>query len=927
MPAVDLESVHAALVHFPITFLISAALVLLIRPKWGKAVEFPLIVAGAVMGLASVLSGLANATVLGTGEEVSLHRTLGLATLAVAMLATAAFRRSRRLAVALTLLAGFLVAATGYFGGELAHPPRRSQSADQQRPPDDRVPAQVAIDARHEEPSVRLKTVGALANLHGPAPRALLETLKDDTNPDIAIAAAAALRDYEIDFGERIVPLFESECFECHGPNRARGGLQLLAREAVLAGGKHGPAVDLKDPDRSLILARLRSTNEDERMPPKHALSAEQIALIKTWVSQGAYTHSVDDSEKRFRRVDAQHLVDAAKHWAYAPPIQPEVPSYEAWGHNPIDGFVLAELQTDGHGPRVEASPAILLRRVYLDLIGRVPSPDEAEAFLKAPSRKAYEQIVDELLATEEYAMARVPRWLDLARYADSYGTGKDRSRAIFAYRDWVTTAIARDLPYDEFVRQQLAGDLLPEATDTQKVATGFLRSGGFSLEGGTDPNEVHHRVLVDQVNTVSTAFLGLTMRCAECHDHKHDALSQRDFYRILAVLNDGENETAAVGLDMRDVSPQLVLTPVKLEHASIAIQKRDALASKCTDGPCRTELEKAQAEVLARSREVVVTPVCESTGARPTTIAIRGDFRAAGARVAPGIPAIFENTPLPEPLNRLSFANWLTSTNNPLFARVTVNRFWEQHFGRGIIDSVDDFGVHGGVPSHPALLDWLAVEFASNGYSRKALDRLLVTSATYRQSSDLRAAPATARPTVDNDDENARLGRGPRVRLDAEVIRDNLLLVGGVLEDVRGGRPSDSDDVNPAPRRTIYERLMRTAPSPMLQNFDLPERQESIGYRSRSSSALQALTLVNAPEFVAAAVALSERARAQATVDEKRIDFLFRSLFVRHATPEEVIAVLAFLREQRRGGVDDGHIWFLVTQALFGLDETVVRL
>jgi hypothetical protein len=892
-------------------------------------------------------------------------------------------------------------------------------------------------------------------------------------------------------------------------------------------------------------------------MPPPSAkipLSPEQKAILTQWIEQGA---------------------PYAEHWAFAPLKKPAIPvvSHSDWEvRNPIDAFILARLEAEGLTPAPPADRATLIRRVSLDLIGLPPTPEEADEFLRDTRPDAYEQLVDRLLASPRYGERWARRWLDLARYADTNGYEKDRPRSIWPYRDWVIRALNADMPFDQFTIEQIAGDMLPGASESQRIATGFHRNTMLNEEGGIDPLEYRFYAMVDRVNTTGTVWLGLTLGCAQCHTHKFDPIPIREYYRLMALLNNADEPTmdvhvpeiaaqrrqiqaridqlldelprrlppkeletlfqewlkterqrtvpwhilrpaeATAHLPILEIQPddsifvmgdqsksdlyRLVfrgaprgITAIRLEalpderlpahgpgrvyyegqpgdfqlselrvlvggkarafrKATASFASGNATIEKAIDGDAQTgwsiaggqgrahyavfELaeplpsgdfevtllfERYYASGLGRFRVSVTTaaqppparvasnqiesllslpddrlspeqreqlrrhfvetspklkrerekieqwrkqmPAFPTTlvlqerppqGPRPTFLHHRGEFLQPTERVDPGVLSILPPLPSQAPANRLTFARWLVSPDHPLTARVTVNRHWAAFFGTGIVRTLQDFGYTGEAPSHPELLDWLASEFVRDGWSVKRLHRLIVTSATYRASSQ-------GHPTTDP----RLLARFPRVRLEAEVIRDTILQAAGILSSKMFGPsvfPPQPATVttegaygalawNPSPgedryRRGLYTFMKRTAPFAMSATFDGPSGEVCLARREISNTPLQALTLLNDVAVIEAAQAIGRDFAQRRDSTDERIEYLFRRCLTRRPTEAERTALLRFLETQRQrfannpesavkfAGPGDSAAeraaWTALARALFNLDEMIVR-
>jgi len=993
--------------------------------------------------------------------------------------------------------------------------------------------------------------------------------------------------------------LLELRCVECHGADEPEGGLTLSAAEGLFRNNKSGrPAIVSGRADKSELLRRVSLADGEQRMPPEgKRLTPDEIALLRTWISEGAVWEA-----RRGRR-----------HWAYQPPRRRPLPEVRdaAWLRNAIDSFVLARLDATGLQPATVAERAQLIRRVSLDLIGLPPDPAEVAAFVADRDPAAYQRLVERLLSSPRYGERWARPWLDLARYADSNGYQADQLRSSWAYRDWVVRAFNRDLPYDQFTIAQLAGDLLPQATIEQKIATGFHRCPTCNVEAGVDPEENRVNQIIDRVNTTASVWLGSTLECAQCHNHKYDPFSMRDYYQLFAFFNNTPLEVAQQGssvtfnfqgpkLDLpldaerslrksrltaeqesidraikdrlqqiagqraaaearllaalrdppewhtlpiasfasaggathefldddsvlvggpkpnRDIytlrvdtqlrgisafrletlthpslpgqgpgrhtaeRPNFVLQDFRVEllpeadasaddplvialHGATAdfAQKgfdpagaiddkpetgwainpqfhkdhratflvTDALPGNGTlrlqfrlrqhHGQGRTigrlrlqalmgdpaavavaaevraalqvadekrndkqravvagyfesrdaelvRLRKRRAAVLQGMKSIkpeTTLVMVEMQQGRASHVLKRGNFLTPGARVQPGFPQVFSpaaqaGSTLP-PQTRLDLARWLVSGRHPLVARVAVNRWWLEFFGRGLVATPDDFGTQGDRPTHPALLDWLAVELVESGWSMKRIHALIVMSATYRQSSRVDAG------LLQRDPYNELYARGPRIRLSAEAIRDNALAISGLLSSKLYGPPvyppqpqqiwrhigrnapkyttSTGDDRF---RRGVYVIWRRSAPYPSFVNFDAPDRAACVISRSRTNTPLQALTLLNDPAYVEMARALVDRLlrdRPRPDVVE-RLRHAFRLCVAREPNSSELRHLVATFHAQRdrfaadRKAADEvagaqvtvdsaeWAAWFQMTSILLNLDETITR-
>jgi len=996
-----------------------------------------------------------------------------------------------------------------------------------------------------------------------------------------------------VDFRRDIQPIFASRCYECHGEKKHKGGLRLDQKAVVFRGGDSGkPAVVPGRIAESRLLQLVGSSDPDDAMPPKgDRLTPAQVRLLQAWIEQGAAWP--DDAS-----------APETKHWAYVSPARPELPAVRRrnWPRNEIDYFVLARLDQEGLRPSPEADRATLLRRVSLDLIGLPPTLEEVDAFLADKSEQAYEKIVDRLLASPHYGERWARPWLDLARYADTQGFEKDDRRSMWPYRDWVIHALNANMPFDRFTIEQIAGDMLPNATRDQKVATGFHRNTMTNTEGGTDDEEFRHEAIVDRVDTTMSVWMATTFGCARCHNHKYDPFATKEYYQFYAFLNntadsdkDDERPTlklptpgqeselkkiqgaiAEVDKRLKTDTPELaearrsweertlaelnkwialdsdeftsrggarlekkddrsilatgenpsndvytviartdlnrvtgieleVLTddslpekssgrqrngnfvlsrfeatlapgvdparaqaivfsragadriedgysvtnlidgkegpgwsvgagdakskaghsayfvvsnrtefagggtlavtlrhdskwpdanigrfrlyvtgeddPTQAPRVSDAVRKALATAASARTGEqneeldrhwrsvapelkgIRDELAKLRKEEADVDRKISRTSVMEELDKpRDTFQLIRGGFLSRGEKVPPGTPAVLHPLPAGQPMNRLTLARWLVDTNNPLTARVTMNRIWAQYFGIGIVETVEDFGTQGEKPSHPELLDWLATEFMRSGWDMKAMHKLIVMSATYRQNSH---------PTpelTERDPYNRLLARGPRVRLEAEMIRDQALAVSGLLSHKLGGpsvMPPQPDGLwqvvysgdkwetsrgEDKYRRGLYTFWRRSMPHPAMTTFDAPTREFCVVKRTRSNTPLQALVLLNDPQYIEAAQALARRILSSPGRDlHERVAYAFRLCLARTPTQKEADR-LAALYQREVANFDEHPIaaanmatsesaaapssmrvselaaWTVVANVLLNLDEMITK-
>ncbi len=691
----------------------------------------------------------------------------------------------------------------------------------------------------------------------------------------------------------------------------------------------------------------------------------------------------------------------SSDHWAFQPIVRPALPNVKnaVWSRNSIDRFILARIEKKGLTTAPIAGDVTLLRRLTLDLTGLPPSLSETERFLADNSPNAYERAVDRMLASPHFGERWGRHWLDGARYADSDGYEGDGQRSLWTYRDWVIDALNRDLPFDEFVVQQLAGDLIERVSVESRVATGFLRAN----KGSSQPGNRDMQGLIDRTNTAGSVFMGLTVGCAQCHDHKIDPISQREYYQLFAFFNNSNDPFLELAtpeeVAERDAHRARQKTlETELEHYEKELAKRvvqsvkeldrlrqvkqgsevEQLISKpwdqldasqrklIRDGLSQLDEEFKQrlqsvADFQDEEPQLVSTLVVdELPQPRTTQIFVRGVFRELGEVVQPNVPRTLPQLVVSESFNRLDLARWLTASNHPLTRRVAVNRIWQQYFGIGIVETDENFGLGGATPSHPNLLNYLADRMVGLGWSLKNLHRLIVLSATYRQSSHIR------QELVERDPRNRLLARQSRLRLEAEIVRDVALASSGLLNDEIGGpnvHPYQDDSVmkgradgrkwemssgSACFRRGMYTHFWRLTPHPFLRAFDIPDANESCTRRQRSNTPLQALTLLNDPWYTEFAIALADRVlRVASTSDEDRIGHVFRFCLSRAPEVEESTILNQLLVKQREslsseperavrliesvavpttGDPQELAVWTAVARVVLNMDEYITR-
>lgn len=754
-------------------------------------------------------------------------------------------------------------------------------------------------------------------------------------------AQSAADKDF---FDKQVRPLLRANCSGCHSANMLNGGLALDSLEAMQKGGNRGPAVVAGDA-KSLMLEAVRQDGA-LKMPPGKKLAAEQIAVLEQWISKGLPV--AEDFRAAKRR--------QTRHWAFQPVQRPAAPavSNTSWIRNPIDSFVLAKLDAAKLKPSPEADRATLLRRVSLDLIGLPPTLEELAAFQADQSPGAYERQVDRLLASPHYGERQARYWLDLARYADTDGYTIDAPRDIVQWRDWVIEAYNANMPYDRFTIEQLAGDLLPNPTNAQLIATGFHRNTPSNFEGGIDFEQYRVEAVADRVATTSAVWMGLTLGCARCHDHKYDPISQREFYQIFAFFNnadevDREADRKFFNKPFLEIgTPEQIESHAKWEQDVVALEGKIRNYQEQLVGNADMDegLKKLRGELVAlrRKKPKIQRTMIVRDRATPRDhyIHLGGDFTRKGASVQPEVPSVMP--PLKDAgkvPNRLDFSKWLVARDNPLTARVTVNRIWQHYFGKGIVETENDFGVMGDKPTHPELLDWLASEFMDNGWNLKHLHKTIVSSMVYRQASAARADAEAADPY------NKLLARQNRLRLDAEAIRDSALVAANLLSPKVGGPsvfpplPAGAGDVTQVKRewkvsegpdkyrRGLYTYFQRSAAHPALITFDAPDASVTCTRRVRSNTPLQALILLNDDAYFEFAQALGKRILAEAPPGiEGRIAHGWKLVTHRDPTAAESARLGRFITAQADAQTEKNEeaVWTAASRVLLNLDEFMTR-
>ena len=709
-----------------------------------------------------------------------------------------------------------------------------------------------------------------------------------------------------ISFNFHVKPILSDKCFLCHGPDAGsrEAGLRFDLEEgafAALGELKDHFAIVRGKPDESKLVYRINNEDPNIRMPPpisNLSLSDYEKEVLVKWIEQGAIWES---------------------HWSFIPPVKPDVPKIinEDWAANEIDNFIARKIEAKGLKPSEKATKEKLIRRVYFDLTGLPPNIDAIDIFLKDTDSNAFEKVVDQLLASEAYGERMSSDWLDVARYADSHGYQDDLERTMWPWRDWVIHAFNSNLPFDKFITWQLAGDLLDNPTKEQILATGFNRNHKITQEGGVVDEEYRVEYVMDRTITTTKSLIGITMECSRCHDHKYDPISQKEFYQVYSFFNQIDEKG-------RINYGEIPKPYIEIDSASIIkefpfIHKPDSI------------------------KELKVMVMEESPGLRETHILNRGAYDALGEVVSYGTPKAVLAFDDSLPKNRLGLAKWFLDEQNPLTARVAVNRYWQLIFGKGIVSTPADFGNQGAIPTHPELLDWLAVTFREDGWDIKSLIKKMVMSATYQQSSKI------TKKGLALDPQNDLLARGVRYKLPAEMIRDNALAVSGLLVRKIGGpsvKPYQPEGLwkektgggggslasykvgkgEHLYRRSLYTFWKRTAPPPSMMTFDTASRDFCEVKRQKTSTPLQALVLLNDPQYIEAARVLATNIlKKELASEEEMSKLLFRTITSRLPDKEELQNMITYLEESKEGMNDpDKNPDDLLAVGDTPLDETV---
>ena len=852
----------------------------------------------------------------------------------------------------------------------------------------------VLIDSRFSRVMlVELYVTASVMNNNSKIIRTILRLSSCQLLLALAYSTAAAVAD-EVDFTTQVQPLLTNHCLRCHGPDE-KGGLRLDTQQALLKGGFSGPVIVANSATESpLIELVVGDSTEPPLMPPPDEgdpLSPAEVETLRNWINAGAPWPST------IAQIELPDL--RQQHWAFQEFSRPDLPDASAThSHNEIDHFVLARLSAENIAPSPSADRVTLLRRATLDLLGTPPSPNDIERYLQDTSPDAYERALDRLFASPHFGERWARHWLDGACYADSEGFETDHFRSVWRYRDWVIAALNQDLGFDHFVIEQVAGDMLPNATLSQKIATGFYRHN----RGNSAHEPSRLQGVIDRVNVTGTVFMALTIGCAQCHSHKFDPISQREFYQVFAFFNNSVDPQIEVDISEYEVDrnrfeakflqlqaqyqayhrqfeseyeqwlaaltdedlaqlPEEIRQTIELPLQERSPEQQMKLLDKVGRNNKQFFLLKQNLNAVAAHREKIATALVleERETPRTTNVFVRGVISNPGPEVQPAFPRALPAFPTEGQPNRLNFAQWLVSPTHPLTARVTVNRIWQQYFGLGLVETENDFGVQSPPPTHPLLLNFLAAQLRGEGWQIKRLHRRIVSSATYRQSSHLRE------DLVAVDPRNRLLARQRRLRLEAEVIRDQALAVSGTLnrriggltvfpyqtQDVMDGRADKSPWLNETGasslRRGIYMHFWRLTPHPYMKLFDVPTAAEPCTRRKRSNTPMQALALLNHSWFQQFSRAFAQRIVAEAgPTIERRIHFAMLTAVGRPPSPleQQTLATLYdniyqsmrhdISRAQMLTGDEDASAencselatWITIARTLLNLDEFITR-
>ena len=750
----------------------------------------------------------------------------------------------------------------------------------------------------------------------------------------LALATVASAQPAVDHFEKKVRPLLVEKCISCHGPDKEKGGLRLDSRAAMLSGGDRGAAIVPNKPAESLLMHTLAHDGE-VKMPPKNKLSAAEIAAVAEWVKAGApWPNSEGAVAAAPKTATREFTQEELNYWAFQPVKRPTAPTLKdtkAPFHNEIDRFLLAKLRESKLAFSPPADKLTLLRRITFDLTGLPPTPAEIEAFVKEKSEDAYEKVVERLLASPGYGEKWGRRWLDVARYADSNGMDENLAYVnAWRYRDWVINSFNSDMPYDRFVREQIAGDLIPGGSERERTArlaaTGFLVIGPKML-AEDDPMKMRMDIIDEQLDTLGQAVLGLTLGCARCHDHKFDPLTAADYYSLAGIFYSTKTmktfNVVATWNERTIGTPEAIAAVAeydkKLAAAKAAVANAEKKLKDKTLPKDAEERKLAEAEAKKLRDELAaiqkakpnIDQVMAVEEGKPANLKIhlRGNHLTLGDEAPRKFPKIMANvtgSPIAgDRSGRLEFAEWITRPEHPLTARVMVNRIWAGHFGEGLVRTPDNFGKLGERPTHPELLDWLAAEFVRSKWSIKQMHRVIVTSAAYRMSSERDAAIA------EKDPENRLYSHFNRRRLGAEEIRDSMLAVSGLIDRTAGGtnmKFNPRDYVNSTgsknfdgynnTRRSVYLPIIRSGVYDVLQTLDFPDPSVPNGQRNTSTIPTQALFLLNSSLADKTSEALATSILAGKGDDSGHVEEAYRRTLGRAPTTAETEKILAYLKK-----------------------------
>lgn len=818
--------------------------------------------------------------------------------------------------------------------------------------------------AQAKEGKLKISARGGAANLSGVEVWSGKGEIPEANKPQFVTELTAEHKEF---FERKIRPVLVERCYECHsvGVKRIGGGLLLDSRAGVMKGGDAGAAITPGDPEASLFIHAVRHTDPDLTMPPKKKLSDAEIADLEAWVKMGAPDPRTEDTVASSQAKSAIDWNKARQWWSFRPLTKPEAPAVKQkkWVKNDIDRFILARLEKENLQPSGDADKRALIRRATYDLTGLPPTPEEVEAFVADRSSKAFAKVVDRLLASPHYGERWGRYWLDVVRYADSAGDNSDFPiPQMYKYRDWVIAAFNRDLPYDQFVREQLAGDLLPgkttEETQQRLIATGYIANA--RRFGSRVDDYPQHLTIEDTIDNVGRAFLGLTVSCARCHDHKFDPITAADYYALYGIFHSTRYPWPGIELEQkqRDLVPLVPATEVesvlkvrreKQKQLDDEVKRLEEAVKQAKDEE-KKKLEKSRddARKLAEQNGKAALPfeqayaVAEGKKIENVAVQLKGDPAKPGDMVPRRFLTVLNGAAVPaedKSSGRLQLSNWILDRSNPLTARVMANRIWSYHFGKGLVPTPNDFGKQGKAPTHPELLDWLATQFIESGWSIKAMHRTIMLSRTYQLASQ------RSEDALQRDPANELLSAYPRRRLDAEAIRDTLLVLGGELDQSPAGPhpfPPQTEwgftQHNPfkatydTKRRSVYLMTQRIQRHPYLAIFDGADPATSTPQRTTSTTPLQALYLLNDSLVHEEAKQFAQRLVKDQKTDEARLSRAYLLVFGRPAEKNELgngEKFLGAVREKlKASGTPEDKLeqeaWQALVRVLFRLNEFV---